>query len=186
MSSARSSATTHVALLRGINVGGKHKLPMKTLSGFFTKAGASDVRTYIQSGNVVFTSSSARVRELCAQVADAIETSLGFRAPIVARPASALSAIRDACPFLAQGEDPSTLHVAFLADEPSQAAIATLDPARSPGDRFAVRGAEIYLHLPNGVARTKLTNAYFDSKLQTTSTVRNWRTLGALIALAEG
>lgn len=175
---------THVALLRGINVGGNHKLPMKTLQALFAAAGAREVRTYIQSGNVLFESS--RASALCVQVADAIETSLGFRPPIVTRPAAALREIRDACPFVAEGADPATLHVAFLASKPSNAAVAALDPQRSPGDRFSVHGSEIYLAFPNGVARTKLTNAYFDSKLGTTSTVRNWKTLGALIELAEG
>ena len=72
----------------------------------------------------------------------------------------------------------------FLAELPDSASVEALDPARSPGDEFAVVGREVYLHCPNGVARSKLTNSYFDSKLSTTSTSRNWRTVGKLLELA--
>jgi uncharacterized protein (DUF1697 family) len=77
------------------------------------------------------------------------------------------------------------LHVAFLAATPGPSKIAALDPNRSPPDEFAVHGREIYLRLPNGVARTKLTNAHFDSKLGTTSTLRNWRTVVKLVDLID-
>jgi uncharacterized protein (DUF1697 family) len=89
-------------------------------------------------------------------------------------------------PFLARGIDADWLHVAFLARTPSRTATALLDPRRSHPDEFVVRGADIYLHLPNGAARTKLTNAYFDSTLKTISTGRNWRTVLALLELARG
>jgi uncharacterized protein (DUF1697 family) len=74
-------------------------------------------------------------------------------------------------------------HVAFLAATPTPAMVATLDPDRSPPDESAVRGREIYLRLPNGVARSRLTNAFFDSRLGTTSTLRNWRTVLKLVEL---
>ncbi|HZN92159.1 MAG TPA: hypothetical protein VFB81_05620, partial [Myxococcales bacterium] len=80
--------------------------------------------------------------------------------------------------------DPDTLHVVFLADPPPPAKVAALDPARSPPDEFQVRGREIYLRCPNGFGRTKLSNAYFDSKLGTISTVRNWRTVLTLAEMA--
>jgi len=75
------------------------------------------------------------------------------------------------------------LNVYFLADMPDPAAVKSLDPERSPGDTFVVKGREVFLHLPNGMARTKLTNAYFDSKLKTVSTARNWKTVGKLVEL---
>jgi uncharacterized protein (DUF1697 family) len=89
-------------------------------------------------------------------------------------------------PFLKAGAPEKELHVMFLADAPSASRIETLDPARSPGDEFAVRGREIYLRLPNGTARSKLTNAYVDAKLGTVSTARNWRTVTTLLAMTEG
>lgn len=76
--------------------------------------------------------------------------------------------------------------MSFLADRPSKPSVAALDPGRSPGDEFVVRGSEIYLRLPNGMARSKLTNQYFDSTLKTTSTVRNWNTVLTLLEWARG
>jgi uncharacterized protein (DUF1697 family) len=89
-------------------------------------------------------------------------------------------------PFLAAGAADETLHVLFLADPPSPRRVADLDPDRSPPDAFVVLGQEVYLRLPHGAARTKLTNAYFDARLATTSTGRNWRTVTKLLALMEG
>ena len=73
----------------------------------------------------------------------------------------------------------------FLRDAPTAAQVASLDPARSPGDAFTVRGRDVYLHCPNGFGRTKLTNEYFDRKLATVSTVRNWKTVLTLLAMAQ-
>ena len=178
----RSSVDRHVALLRGVNVGGKHRLPMADLRVLFDEAGAREVTTYIQSGNVAFSAPATRARVITAAVANAIEARFGFRAPIVHRSAAALGALFDENPFLAAGAPAASLHVGFLAEAPSPAAVARLDAARSPGDSFSVRGGEVYLHLPNGVARTKLTNAYFDAQLATVTTVRSWATVLALAA----
>lgn len=174
----------HVALLRGVNVGGKNKLPMKDLAAIFRAAECDDVRTYIQSGNVLFSASKALARRVPSAVAEAIEADFGFAVPVVLRTADELRSVAADNPFLQDGADPAALHVAFLAKKPTAAKAASLDPERSPPDEFAVRGKDIYLHCPNGVARTKLTNAYFDAKLGTTSTVRNWRTVLKLIELA--
>jgi uncharacterized protein (DUF1697 family) len=175
----------HIALLRGLNVGGKNKLPMKDLAALFASAGCHEVQTYIQSGNVVFGASAALAKKLPALVSAAISKAHGFQAPVVLRTAEELRAAARGNPFLKTGAALDTLHVAFLADAPTAAAISALDPKRSAGDDFAVRGREVYLRLPNGVARTKLTNAYFDKTLGTVSTLRNWRTLLELIALTE-
>jgi uncharacterized protein (DUF1697 family) len=179
------SVETHIALLRGVNLGGKNKLPMHELVAILEEHGATDVRTYIQSGNAVYRAAPKLAARLPALVAASIEARLGFRAPVVARTRAELLAAIEASPFLAQGKEPKTLHLAFLADRPSPAQLAALDPARSPGDAFIVKERDIHLHLPNGVGRTKLTNAYFDAKLGTVSTVRNWRTVLALAELAS-
>jgi uncharacterized protein (DUF1697 family) len=170
-----------VALLRGVNVGGKNKLPMASLAKLFAAAGCTDIVTFIQSGNVVFTASAAIAKRLPEILADAIEGAHGFRSPVILRTASELVAAERANPF------PGTegVSIAFLADRPTPAAVKALDPQRSPPDRFVVRSREIYLHLPNGIGKTKLTNAYFDRALATVSTVRNWNTLTKLIALAK-
>ena len=178
--------SVYVAFLRGINVGGKNKLPMKELSAIFGLAGCTEVRTYIQSGNVVFKASATLAKQLPVVVRAAIKKNVGHDVPIVIRTAEELASVARSNPFLAAGASPETLHVAFLDSEPAPRAMAALDPARSPGDEFVARGREIYLRLPNGVARSKLTNAYFDRALATTSTIRNWRTVLELLALTKG
>jgi uncharacterized protein (DUF1697 family) len=175
---------THLALLRGINVGGKNTLPMKDLVKIFSDAGCTKVRTYIQSGNVIFEAPAG-----APGIADAITASIvkrfGFQVPVILRTSQQLRKSIRNNPYLAAGADERALHVYFLADPPKASAIAGLDPARSAPDAFEVRGQEIYLHLPNGMARTKLTNAYFDSKLSTTSTARNWATVLKLSEMME-
>jgi uncharacterized protein (DUF1697 family) len=161
----------HIALLRGINVGGKNKVAMKDLAAACEAAGATAVRTYIQSGNVVFDGAAAVAWRAQAEIAKR------FGVPAVLRTSAELAKVIDAAPFPVEH-----LHVGFLDSAPRAVA---LDPARSPGDAFAIHGREIYLHLPNGMARTKLTNAWFDRQLAAVSTFRNWRTVLALAALTR-
>ncbi|MEM7354951.1 MAG: DUF1697 domain-containing protein [Acidobacteriota bacterium] len=173
----------HVALLRGINVGGKNKLPMKQLVSMFEAAGCVAVRSYIQSGNVAFQAEPELAGQVPEIIRQQIAEQLGFQIPIVTRTAAEVATIVRANPFLGPDVDEKTLHVAYLADQPGAAEIAALDRDRSPSDEYRVLGREIYLHCPKGLARTKLTNAYFDSKLATTSTIRNWRTTLKLLEM---
>jgi uncharacterized protein (DUF1697 family) len=166
----------HIALLRGINVGGRNKLPMKSLVSMFGDAGCTNVRTYIQSGNVVFEAEPALARQIPTVITKSIFEHFGFNIPVVTRTADEFGKIINANPFLRADADERALHVAFLADLPDRTRLEALDPDRSPPDEFVVVDREIYLYCPNGLARSKLTNAYFDSKLNTTSTLRNWRT----------
>ena len=174
---------THVALLRGINVGGKNLLPMKLLVRLFEACGCRAVETYIQSGNVLFAASPEVARQLSKAVNQAIFKESRLAVPVIIRTVGELAAVVRAQPFDKAGADPKALHVAFLADEPSAAQLAALDSRRSPPDSFLVRGREIYLCLPNGMARTRLTNAYFDSKLATVATIRGLRTVETLLEL---
>jgi uncharacterized protein (DUF1697 family) len=167
----------YVALLRGINVGGKHRLPMNDLVGIVRDLGASEVATYIQSGNVVFAAARALATRLPSATSAVIRERFGFETPVIVYSADEVAAVVRANPFLARGVDPATLHVAFLATTPTERAVAALDPARSPPDTFVVAGRTIYLALPHGVARSKLTNDWFDRTLATQSTIRNWRTV---------
>lgn len=178
-------AATQLALLRGINVGGRNKLQMRDLSGMFEQAGCENVRTFIQSGNVIFTAGSSLASGLPGLIASMISERFGYRTPVILRTAEQLRAAVSNNPFLQAGGAEDILHVMFLADRPGPAKIAALDPDRSSPDAFVVRGQEIYLQLPNGVARTKLSNAWFDSKLSTTSTGRNWRTVTRLLEMME-
>jgi len=166
----------HVALLRGINVGGKNKLPMKDLVSIFEAVGCADVQTYIQSGNVIFGANAPKAKGVAAAVSDAIAAKLSLRVPVIQRDAKAFGDVVTRHPLMKRGADPATLFVMFLADRPKAVDVKRLDPDRSPGDTFVVTGREIYVSCPNGAARSKLTNDYFDRALGTISTTRNWRT----------
>jgi uncharacterized protein (DUF1697 family) len=177
---------THVAFLRGINVGGKHILPMKHLAEFFVEGDCGNVRTYIQSGNVVFSASPAAIAGLAEGISQKIEQRFGFPSPVILRSRDEMSCIVRSNPFLKAGMPEKALYVYFLADSPAANATKSLDPNRSAPDSYRVCGREIYLHLPNGMARTKLTNTYFDSKLATVCTARNWTTVIQLLEMMQG
>jgi uncharacterized protein (DUF1697 family) len=171
--------------MRGLNVGGKNRMPMTDLSQMFVEAGCTDVRTYIQSGNVVFKASQSKLEKLPALIAQNIEEKFGYKTPVVLRTVEQLGETIQNNPFLKAGAAEDELHVYFLAAPPDARRIASLDPARSSPDAFLVRGRDVYLKMPNGMARTKLSNAYFDSKLATISTARNWRTVMKLFELMQ-
>ncbi len=181
-----NTGTRHVALLRGINVGGKNKLPMTGLAALFADAGCVDVRTYIQSGNVAFTLAATQLAGLPAEISRRIEQGFGLKVPVVLRSRAELERAVRGNPFLGKDASTDLLYVMFLADTPAAEAVAGLDPLRSPPDEFAVVGRDVYLRCPGGAGHTKLTNAYFDSKLATVSTARNWRTTLKLLELAGG
>ena len=180
-----AALSTYLALLRGINVGGKNILPMKDLAQIFLDAGCADARTYIQSGNVIFKGPSRLLENLCGGITKRIGDRFGYQIPVVLRTAVQLADAIANNPFVKPGADPKALHVLFLADLPTAQSVAKLDPDRSKPDAFVVRNGEVYLHLPNGAAKTKLTNSYFDSKLATVSTGRNWATVVKLMELMQ-
>lgn len=177
----------HAAFLRAINVGGNNMLPMKDLKAAFERAGAKNVVTYIQSGNVAFDAPKARASVIAETVVKAIVRSHGIASPIAVRSHAELAAVAAANPFLAEKSPPETtsLYVAFLTRTPSAERVAALDPNRSPPDRFVVRGGDIYLAYAKGAAKTKITNTWFDRVLDTVSTVRNWRTLLTMVEMTR-
>lgn len=173
----------YIALLRGVNVGGKNLLPMKDLVKMFETCECVSVRSYIQSGNVIFSAGPKVAARLPSLITTQIEKRFGHKPPVILRTLEQLDDVYSSNPFLATGAPEEMLNVMFLAHQPDAEAVSALDPDRSPPDTFTVRGQEIYLRLPNGFGNSKLTNAYFDSKLKTISTVRNWRTVGKLLEL---
>lgn len=172
----------HVALLRAVNLGRRNKVPMQELRRVFEALGCGGVRSYVQSGNVVFEADARLARRIPATIADAIERRWGVRTAVITRTATEVSAVVDRVPVPVP-DDHRFLQVAFLATAPR--AGAALDPARSPGDSFEVVGREVYLLYPNGTARSKLDNAYIERALGTTSTMRNWRTVRALVEMLD-
>jgi uncharacterized protein (DUF1697 family) len=181
---AKATGNSYAALLRGINLGGR-RIPMPELAAMFVRAGCSEARTYIASGNVVFRASAALAKKIPAVISAEIARTYRFDSPVLVRSVEEMAAVATGNPFLRRKCDPKWLHVVFLADMPAKAAVAALDPQRSPGDEFVVKGGEIYLHLPNGAARSKLTNQYFDSTLKTVSSGRNWNTVTTLLEMMK-
>lgn len=176
-------AQRHLALLRGINVGGNNKLPMAVLRSIFESLDCGEVRSFIQSGNVVFRAPTPVRKGLELKLTRAIESAIGAAIPVQIRSASEVEKAVARNPFQGRDVDPGHLHLGFLADRPTPEAVKGLDPNRSPGDRFEVLGREIFFHCPKGLARTKLTNDYFDRALGTVSTVRNWKTTRKLLEM---
>ena len=176
---------TYIALLRGINVGGHNRLPMVLLAAMFEDAGCQEVRTYIQSGNVVFRAPSSAAQQIRWTVQAKLAAITERRIPIILRTGEELQKIVEENPFQSTEPGFGAVHVGFLVNHPPSERIASLDPDRSPPDMFAVRGSEIYLQLPNGMARTRLTNVYFDTILGTPVTFRNWRTVQSLLKMTR-
>jgi len=175
-------AAVYVAFLRGINVGGARKLPMAELAEVVASLGHGDVKTFIQSGNVLFTSRVARSR-LAKPFEQAIDERFGLDVTVMLRSPRELRAVAAANPFPEAEATPNRLHVVFLDRKPPREAVAALAPDRSPGDRAIVDGNHVYLHLPNGAGRTKLTLDYLERVLCVRGTQRNWNTLVKLIEL---
>ncbi|HVP68191.1 MAG TPA: DUF1697 domain-containing protein [Anaeromyxobacteraceae bacterium] len=184
MTRGSGPGSAHVALLRGVNVGGRNKLSMGEIASAFEDIGCGEVRTYIQSGNVVFRAPARLAARLPGLAADRIARGAGFRPGVFVRTAKELG---DAVRNNPYGPSATkALHVGFLATAPGPGAVARLDPRRSPPDSFAVRWREIYLHCPNGMGRTRLSGAYFESVLEEDVTFRNWRTVLALLEMTGG
>ncbi len=174
---------TYLALLRGINVSGKNMIKMPALVEIFTRLGCRNVTTFIQSGNVVFSANKAVAGKLESSASTAIQDQFGLSVPVLIRSAGELLEAAAANPFPEAVDSPKQLHLIFLQNVPSETALAGLDRDRSAPDRYLVDGRHIYMHLAGSAADTKLTNAYFDSRLKTVSTGRNWNTVQTLIEL---
>jgi uncharacterized protein (DUF1697 family) len=177
-----------VAMLRAVNVGGRSSLAMADLRELTADLGHRDVTTYIQSGNVVFTTDQpsgtvAARQRIGDQLSDAIAARTGLQAPVMVRTEAELRAAIAAMPYLDDEPSGSKLMIVFLSAAPTKAAIATLDRERFAPDRFEVIGREMYIHFPNGAGRSKLTPNQFE-RLGATGTARNLNTVRKLADLA--
>lgn len=175
--------STYISLLRGINVSGQKKIRMQDLKALYESLGFKKVDTYIQSGNVVF---DTRVADIRQAIEKAIAKEFGFDVPVLLRTADELGEILTANPFLTRpGIDISKLHVSFLDQEPAVSDIENLSQVQSGADEFQVLGQQVYLYCPNGYGRSKLTNTVLEKKLGTGATTRNWKTVLQLCEMAR-
>jgi uncharacterized protein (DUF1697 family) len=175
----------YVALLRAVNLGDTNKVSMPALKSVVAGLGHDDVSTYVQSGNVVFRSTSRNAAAVASELEAAIAEDLGVETAVILRTAAELRKVAGANPYAGEEPDSKKLHVVFLDRRPSAAAKRALDPDRSPPERFELRGRELYLHRPGGSARSKFTIAYFEGCLGARGTIRNWRTVTKLAELTD-
>ncbi len=174
---------TWIALLRGINVGGNNLLPMAKLKQDLESLKSRNVRTYIQSGNVVFDSAAGNAASLSKQITARINTQHGFEPRVLLlRPADLLSAI-ESNPFPAAVDTPQTLHFYFLDTPAVSPDLEALDKAKAPSENFRCVDRVFYLHAPAGVARSRLA-ANVEKYLGVVATARNYRTVKKLLAIA--
>lgn len=169
-----------VALLRGINVGANKRIRVEELRDIVEGLGHQDVRTHLNSGNVVFTAGQCTNAELAESIEGAITSALGMDVPVVVRSGDEMARIVENNPFPQRAADPKTLHVSFMAETPDQAAVEALADLDTGDDDYRVIGTELYLSYPN-----KITGAVFvPTGLNVISTSRNWRTVTRLAAMA--
>ena len=174
-------AATHVALLRGINLGGRNKVAMADLRALVSELGHADVSTYIQSGNVVFKAGKTAPSTLSAKIEKRILNDFGFSASVVSRTADEMALTIENNPFLKQrGIDAERLHVMFLSEAPAPSALKKLAEVTAPPDQFRSADREIYFYLPNGVSQSVLFKSPVDRILAVVTTTRNWRTVSTL------
>ncbi len=172
----------YVVLLRAVNVGGR-KVPMADFAAMLRSLGHEEVRTYIQSGNAVFTSERADIPAMEDEIEQEIKRGLGVPTVAFIRSPDELERIVAGNPF---GPDAPRLHVSFLSGQPSESDLARLDPAQFEPDAFALGDRALYLIYPNGVHVSKLTNSLIERRLGLQATARNWNTVNKLLSLARG
>ncbi|MDX1623603.1 MAG: DUF1697 domain-containing protein [Gemmatimonadota bacterium] len=176
---ADAPSSTWILLLRGINVGGRNRLGMDDLKEILTSLGLENIRTWIQSGNVVFESGGEVSPDLADEIAEAIEEDHGFRPRVLLLSAEELEEAIEANPFPEAESEPKRLHLFFLESVPEEPDLEELAEAKAPTERYHLTDRVFYLHAPEGIGRSKLAgNA--ERYLGVRATARNWRTVQAV------
>jgi len=176
--------TRHVALLRGINVGGHRKVPMPRLREALDAAGFEDVRTYVQSGNVALTARERSPQKVGRRVEAAIEEAFGFDVAVVMRTRAELAALVEDDPLGDVATNPTYRIVVFLAERLDSGRLADVDPDQFAPEAFALREREIVMWAPNGQRDSKLVKTLSERRTGVAGTARNWRTVEKLLELA--
>ncbi len=177
-------AKTIVALLRGINVGGRNKLPMKELRSILSKLGHETVKTYIQSGNAVFRSDRSDLTEIGVEIGQAITQHFGFTPQVMVIGLDMLEQAVAQNPYPEAAEYPKTLHLYFLEKTATQPNLAQLTERQKESEHFSLIGRVFYLHAPEGIGRSKLAERV-EKSLGVATTARNWRSVQKILDLAR-
>jgi uncharacterized protein (DUF1697 family) len=171
----------YVAMLRGINIGPHKRIKMDELRKSFEALGFEQVKTYIQSGNVVFKGGKGSSAALGKKIEARIVSDFGFSASVIVRTSVELGEIVGSNPFLKQrGVDLDKLHVTFLSGIPAAAALKKLAEFTVAPDQSRCVGSEIFLYLPNGFSASSLFRVPWEKALAVVTTTRNWRTVNAI------
>jgi len=174
-----------IALLRGINVGGRNKVPMAELREVLTEASFEDVATYIQSGNILLNGNGRQEADVVKDVEAVMSDHFGLDIPVVVRSIGQWAEIIAANPFPKMVDEPKMLHVYLCREAPTKAALKQFDTSAYPNERFAASGRELYVFYTDGVARSKLSTNELERRLNMTTTGRNWSTMTKLAAMVE-
>ncbi len=170
----------HIAFLRGINVGGHNKIKMEALREMFAALGFENVKTYINSGNVIFETAETGDGKLSAQIEQAIESEFSLKIKVMVRTISEIERLIKTNPFAGQFENDKDLHVFFLDEELPEEKRELLLSNNNENEQFAVRNREIFCLLRVGVLDSLLGKDYIGKKLKTPATARNWRTVNKI------
>ncbi len=173
-----------IVLLRGVNLGARNRIAMSELRELLARAGFADVRTHLQSGNVVLTS-DAPPEQLARESERHIAEHFGLDLQVVVRTRDELAAVVRRNPLATVADDPRRYHVNFLAAEPSAEALSKLAAAVLETERLTVIGRELYTWQPEGIAGSRLSRLLTGPGLGVTATARNWRTVTSLLAMLE-
>ncbi|MFE5730464.1 DUF1697 domain-containing protein [Streptomyces sp. NPDC056528] len=179
---------TYAALLRGVNVSGRRKVPMPELRSLLEGLGHRNVRTHLQSGNAVFTTGAdASEEELTAAIEDAIEDRFGFRVDCLVRDGAYLAAVADACPFPTAGIEGKQLHALYFSGPPDAERFAAIDQEAYRPEAFALGDRVLYLYVPEGLGRSALGDAVSRPSLSKglVVTARNWNTVLKLVEMTR-
>ncbi|MGA5066547.1 DUF1697 domain-containing protein [Streptomyces exfoliatus] len=179
---------TYALLLRGINVSGHRKVPMPELRTVLEELGHRNARTYLQSGNAVFTTDSTAGEDaLTTRIEDAIESRFGFRVDCLVRDGDYLAAVADACPFPAAELQGKQLHAFYLSSPADPERFAAIDRAAYLPEDFALGDRVLYLHVPEGLGRSKLADVLTRPSVVKglVVTARNWNTVVKLVEMTR-
>jgi uncharacterized protein (DUF1697 family) len=177
---------TYISILRGINVSGHNLIKMKALQEMYVKLGFTNVKTYIQSGNVVFESERMHADKLSLVISEGIRHNFGFDVPVIVITNQLLKDVVANNMFIRdRGEDISKLHVTFLSEEPLKNLVETIEAEKYLPDEFHIIPQAVCLFCPNGYGNTKLSNAFFEKRLKVQATTRNWKTITELAKMIE-
>ncbi len=175
-----------ICMLRGVNVGGHNKIKMDALKALCVSLKLKDPQTFIQSGNVIFSTEENDLLKLAKRIQDAIEKKVGFRPDVILRTATELRTAIKRNPFAKlSGLEPGKLLVTFLAANPGKEARAQALATGTAPEELHIIGREVYIYFPNGQGRSKLPWPKIERALGTSGTGRNWNSVTKMLAMAE-